>query len=274
VLPVTSSPEEFDTATRKTTQEEEETAFEQLHQLFKVIDLWQANDEQEHALSVQPHSSLAADDMANSPFHVSPAAIHGIAGAVDHLHSPRMLQKAASLHTFAPFTLNRAAIEGAAVAIWLLAPRTRDERIRRRLALATQNARDFEPVVTTVGRPTSLSDRLDEIRDVARRRPSLDPEGIIGTPPGFGRIIREAGAETALGSDFTVICWKGCSGITHNRQWATVNFLDREELSRIANVRNLQMTAFFKNVLAMTAVSVSLSSEARRLFAKRATAHV
>jgi hypothetical protein len=128
-----------------------------------------------------------------------------------------LVQTASSLHTFAPFTLNRAAIEGAAVAIWLLGPRSRDERIRRRLVLATQNARDFDPVMTTLGRPTSLSDRLDEIRDVARRRSSLDPDGIIGTPPGFGRIIREAGAETTIGSDFAVICWKACSGITHNR---------------------------------------------------------
>jgi hypothetical protein len=274
-MPVTDSPDEFDSVTRTTTQEEEETAFEQLHQLFKVIDLWQTSDEQPGALSMQPPSSLAADDLAANPFHVSHAAIHGIAGAVDHLHSLRMLIKtAASLHTFAPFTLNRAAIEGAAVAIWLLAPRTRDERIRRRLTLATQNARDFEPVVTTLGQAPSLSDRLDEIRNVARKGPSLDPDGIVGVPRGFGRIIQEAGAETAIGSDFAVICWKACSGITHNRQWAAVNLLDREELSRVANVRNLRMTASFKNVLAMTAVSVALSTEARLLFTKRAMPHL
>jgi hypothetical protein len=71
-----------------------------------------------------------------------------------------------------------------------------------------------------------------------------------------------------------VTSWKACSGITHNRQWASLSFLDREELSRIANVRNLRMSASFKNVLAMTAVSVALSTEARRWFAKLAMRHV
>jgi hypothetical protein len=76
--------------------------------LFEVIDLWQAGDEQRGRLSAQPHSSLAADDLAADPFRVSHAAIYGIAGAIDHLHCLRMLiQTAASLHTFAPFTLNR-----------------------------------------------------------------------------------------------------------------------------------------------------------------------
>jgi hypothetical protein len=270
---VTDGPDEFDSATRTATQEEEEDAFEQLGRLFEVIDLWQATDEQQGALSVQLHSSLASDDLAVNPFHVSHAAIHGIAGAIDHLHSLRMLIKtAASLHTFAPFTLNRAVIEGAAVAVWLLAPRTRDERIRRRLVLATQNARDVDGVLTTMGETSSLNDQLDEIRKVAARRPSLDPNGIVGSPPGMERIVKEAGDAFHLGSEAT--SWKACSGITHNRQWASLNFLDREELSRIANVRNLRMTASFKNVLAMAAVSVALSTEAHQLFAKRAMPHL
>jgi hypothetical protein len=50
--------------------------------------------------------------------------------------------------------------------------------------------------------------------------------------------------------------------------------LDREELNRVANVINLRLTASFSNVLSVTAIAVAFSSEARRLFAKRATAHV
>jgi hypothetical protein len=269
------SPDEFDSATQTTTQEEEEEAFEQLGRLFEAIDLWQASDEQQAGLSTQPHSSLAADDLAAHPFRVSHAAIYGIVGAIDHLHSLRMLiQAAAALHTYAPFTLNRAAIEGGAVAVWLLVSRSRDERIRRRLVLATQNARDVDGVLTTMGETSSLSDQLEEIRTVAARRPALDPNGIVGSPPGMERIIKEAGDAIDLGSEAVVTSWKACSGITHNRQWASLSFLDREELSRIANVRNLRMTASFKNVLAMTAVSVALSTEARLLFAKRAMPHL
>ena len=185
-----------------------------------------------------------------------------------------LIKTAASLHTFALFTLNRAAIEGATVAVWLLAPRGRDERIRRRLVLATQNARDVDGVLTTMGETSSLNDQLDEIRKVAARRPDLDPNGIAGSPPGMERIIKEAGDAIGLGSEAVVTSWKACSGITHNRQRASLSFLDREELTRIANVRNLRLTASFKNVLAMTAVSDALSTEARRLFAKLAMRHV
>jgi hypothetical protein len=59
--------------------------------------------------------------------------------------------------------------------------------------------------------------------------------------------------------------WRDCS-----RQWASINLLDREELGRNANVRTLRMTASFKNVLSVTAISASFSVEARRLFALRA----
>ena len=62
------SPDEFDSATQTTTQEEEEEAFDQLHRLFEVIDLWQSSDGQEDARTVPPNSSLAADDLAADPF--------------------------------------------------------------------------------------------------------------------------------------------------------------------------------------------------------------
>jgi hypothetical protein len=161
-------------------------------------------------------------------------------------------------------------MEGAAVAVWLLAPRTRDERIRRRLVLATQNARDAEGVMTTMGKVSLLPKRLDAIRNVASRRAGLDPNGVVGSPPGMERIIAEAGASFAMGSEVAVTCWKACSGVTHSRQWASISLLDHEELSRVGNVLNLQLTASFRNVLTVTFMSVAFSTEARRLFAKRA----
>jgi hypothetical protein len=59
-----------------------------------------------------------------------------------------LIQKRKRCTLFAPFTLNRAAIESGAVAVWLLAPKSRDERIRQRLLLATQNARDIDSALT------------------------------------------------------------------------------------------------------------------------------
>jgi hypothetical protein len=101
-------------------------------------------------LHVQANSSIAADDRLTNPHQVSHAAVHGITGALDHLHSLRMLiQEASALHAYAPFTLCRAAIEGGAIAVWVLSPSSRDERIRRRLVLACQNARDTDAAACT-----------------------------------------------------------------------------------------------------------------------------
>jgi hypothetical protein len=272
VLAVTDASGEFDSATRMATPEEEQEALQQLGRLFVQIDQWQATDQQQGGLSAQPGSSLAGDDQATNPYHVSHTVIHELFGALDHLHALRMLvQTAHALHTFAPFTLNRAAMECGAAAVWVLAPKSRDERIRRRLVLATRNARDIDSALVKLGEPSSLRSRLDEIRKIAARRRALDPTSIVGAPPSIERIIGEAADAFELDSDAAVTLWKLCSGITHNRLWASLNLLDRQEFSRVANVRGVHLTASFKNVLTVTQLSVSFSIEARRLFALRAT---
>lgn len=274
VLPVTDASDEFDSVTRTTTPDEERAAFEQLGRWFQLIDNWQESDTNSRGLSVQPGSPLVGDDRATDPLHVSHAARQGIATAQDHLHALRMLiQKAESLPTFAPFTLCRAAIEGGAVAVWLLAPQSRDERIRRRLVLATQNAFDADGALKVMGKPSSLSKRLNEIRAVASKRSALEPDLIVSRPPGLGRMVSEAGDAFVLGSEAAVVSWKACSGLAHGRQWASVTMLDRDEIERMANEINVKMTASFRNVLSVTAIAVAFSIEARRLFDLRSSRH-
>jgi len=60
------------------------------------------------------------------------------------------------------------------------------------------DARDADGVITATGPTSSLQDRLDRIQDIARRRPALDPTGIVG-PPSFKRIVHEAGAASSSG---------------------------------------------------------------------------
>jgi hypothetical protein len=103
------------------------------------------------------------------------------------------------------------------------------------------NPRDADGAIRAMGRTSSLQDKLDKIQDIARRRPALDPTGVVGSPPSFKRIVQEAGAAFELGSRAALICWQACSGITHTRQWASINLLDREELGRMANVLNFRM---------------------------------
>jgi len=265
-----TTPPAGDSLTRLPDPEDEQEAFRELAGLFEIIDRWQA--ERDAELPVQPGSALARDDQETDPFQLSHAAIYALGVAVDHLHCLRMtIQTAQSLHTFAPFTLNRAAMEAAATAVWLIAPRARDERIRRRLVLAVQNARDVDNVGKLIGKPSALDYRYKRILEIGARRPGLDPNGLLGTPPGMERIVREAGAGCAVGAELALISWKSCSGITHSRIWAGVNFLDREELTRVGNVSGVRVTASAGNVAMMTAVSAIFVGEARRLFDLRAS---
>jgi hypothetical protein len=112
-----------------------------------------------------------------------------------------------------------------------------------------------------MGETSTLDDDLDDIRKVAAKRPSLDGNGIVGTPKRVETMVREAGDAFDLGSEAALTAWKFCSGITHKRVWASINLLDREQLSHVANVGNYHVTASFKNVFAVTAISVVFSKD-------------
>jgi hypothetical protein len=264
------APDDADSwATRLSDPDEEQAGFRQLELFFGLIDQWQADGGR--SLSVQPGSPSAGDDkQATRSRCRTLCSIRSWSRSI--LHSLRMLvQEAKSLHLFAPYTLNRAAIEAAATAVWLTAPRRRDERIRRRLKLQTQNARDTDSVAVLVGLPSELQDRYRQIREIVAHRPNLDPTGILGTPPGMETIVRDAGAECAVGSDAALRVWKVCSGMTHGRMWAGIDLSYRQELTRVGDVAGVHMTPSAGRVALMTGVSVAFTAEARRLFALRAS---
>jgi hypothetical protein len=73
-------------------------------------------------------SMLAADDAALASFEVSHAVQGVLLSAVDHIDALRALVVDAKMvHSRAPFTLLRAALENAATAVWLLAPDVQSE---------------------------------------------------------------------------------------------------------------------------------------------------
>ncbi|HEY9376350.1 MAG TPA: hypothetical protein VIQ02_04555 [Jiangellaceae bacterium] len=260
------------TATKLSDPEDEQEGFRQLAQLFTIVDGWQT--EQRNELSPGQGSALAGDDRWTHDYEVSHAVQYLLGVAVDHLHCLRMVvqtPQSFQLHLHAPFTLNRAAIEAAATVVWLIAPASRDERIRRRLKLATQNARDFDSIAVLVGGPSTLDDRYEKIRDVARGRANIDPTGVVGTPPSMKQIINDAGAACAVGAKAALGAWMACSGIAHGRTWAGINLHDREELKRVRDIAGVHMTASAGTVALMTSISVLFVAEARRLSMERAS---
>jgi hypothetical protein len=153
--------------------------------------------------------------------------------------------------------------------VWLAAPRGRAERIRRRLTIAAQNARDIDSAKTIMG--ILLPPR--PARPDPQGAPGSTPDAITKARHGVERVVREAGAACAVDAQLAAASWKGCSSLTRSRIWASINLLDREEVARIGNVAEVRMTASAVNVATRTGVSVMFIHEARRLFTLRASAH-
>jgi hypothetical protein len=92
---------------------------------------------------VEAGSPLTGDARWSPDLQVAHAAWSAVTQAIDHLHAVKTLvADARVVHTYAPFTLLRSATENAATAVWLLEPRPRTERVRRRLKLAHHEARE------------------------------------------------------------------------------------------------------------------------------------
>ena len=85
----------------------------------------------------------------HAPSHAVGAAL---TSSIDHLNTLQALvMQARVLPARAPFTLLRAALENAAVAVWLLAPPNRNERVFRRLRLQWADAQDGQSAVELTG---------------------------------------------------------------------------------------------------------------------------
>jgi hypothetical protein len=112
----------------------------ELLKVFHLVDVWFARTQQEQASS-EPGSRLAGDDKATEPYPVSAAAASVLMSALNHIHAVRtLIVEAKKIHQNAPLTLLRGALENTATGVWLLAPKSRDTRILRRLRLEYANA--------------------------------------------------------------------------------------------------------------------------------------
>jgi hypothetical protein len=91
--------------------------------IFDAAAGWRDRTERTRADDVQPGSSLLKDDEVTSPYLLSHAVRGALVSAVDHLDAFRaLIQDAHVVHPRATLTLLRAALENAALAVWLLGP--------------------------------------------------------------------------------------------------------------------------------------------------------
>ncbi len=158
---------------RVAVEERDRPHYLQLLRQLGVLDGWLARiDPTASRPEPQRGSPLRADDDMLDPYHLSHAAWHSLSHAVDHLHCLRsLLQDARVIHMYAPYSLVRAALENACAAVWMLQPPRRADRLERRLRFAVTDIRSGEETKRLIGQtgPRSEQDRMDQLRDIARR---------------------------------------------------------------------------------------------------------
>lgn len=243
----------------------------QLRRLFASVDEWQQLwDRGALAGPVHRGSSLAGDDRKSQPYQVSHGVEQMVGIAVDHLHALRvLLLDAGVLHTSAPFTLARSAIEAGATALWILQPPSRAERITRRLRHVAQDARDGDAVARDMSGtpPRSLQERLQDIHRVgavaAGRAITLSPLSITKAMTYVDGLPNSHMSRLAA--------WKVCSGFAHGRLWSTLSVLDQETFpGATEETATLRITNSLDRVLWTVWVAHDLVRDTLHLFRQRA----
>jgi hypothetical protein len=109
--------------------------------------LMQRTDDRAEFL-ISAGSSLFGDDRASDPFQVSHAVRLCMTVGIDHLHAAKVLVvDQGVLHTAAPASLARGALENLATAYWILRPDDRNERVERTLRWHAKNRKDAHQAV-------------------------------------------------------------------------------------------------------------------------------
>jgi hypothetical protein len=215
-----------------------------LARVFEQLDKWLAR--RDSLPAVQPGSRSGGDDDATSPYQLTHAVEATLSHSLDHMHALRtMVADAGTIHMAAPFTLMRAALENAAVAAWLLLPDDRDERVRRRLLLALEDAADGYKVrqlseTSIIGE--TLEQRRARLADIGVAY-GLPRSSLMGKMASWKTIVREAGAATKYDADHYEIMWRLCSGFTHGRSWSMLSTLQRTTVASVDDVFEVRLNA-------------------------------
>ncbi|MFI6875792.1 hypothetical protein ACIBL6_20395 [Streptomyces sp. NPDC050400] len=185
-----------------------------------------------------------------------------------------LLFDAQMIHTYAPYSVIRAAVENACEAMWLLHPTSRPQRIKHCLKRAYENVRqsqEFMELAKITPPSRTHAERVQEIRDYSLAN-GVDPHGVCGrwsaTVP-----LRYVDREVLGGSDMAEALWRICSGFTHGREWATLGLLERAVQSTAGNVANVRLSSSGETLLDMLCGATVLTGQAKQLYDVRRRSH-
>jgi hypothetical protein len=239
---------------------------------------------------VEDRSSLRLDDRYLGWWRGGSLHRTAMTAAFDALRSVQTILESVidgtgMLPMSALYPVLRAAIESAALAIYLLEPAGRDERLRRSYLVAADDSKYNGTFAASIGNlnNTVRADALAHIRDLIVSRPSIEANrGLVTfTPVKYSDLVENADAvmaadpATSQVSRMSLIAWwRLLSGLSHGKQWAFVASLERsnavvDEANQSANVR---MTSSAAAVAIALQRGVEALEQTLRLYGQRSNA--
>lgn len=235
------------------------------------IDRWQKLVDSEESLAIDPRSSIAGDDKASAPYQVSFCVGSSLHVAVDNLHALKtLIHERQLLHTMAPFTLARGALETLTAAFWVLHPSRRDERVSRALRWHMKNFVDQNTALSRLAGSgyDGIEARKTSLFEVTDRR------GIPRDHIAKGYSSTEAVLYTADNGSFPHVAflWRLCSGYAHGRPWAVLGSSEKEKgESPTPDRLHLRLSASPEHVQTVAAASVRLMEVVGELRTERSS---
>ena len=235
---------------------------------------------------VDERSSLRLDDRYLGRWRTGSLHVTAISASVDALLTVQtilepVLAGQGALTMSALYPVIRAALESASLAIYLLEPASRDELLRRSYLVAAEDAKYHDTYQESLGNPTSHQRAVvqEEVRALIATRPSLgDPAAFQFTTVIYSDTVKKA--ELAITADPAVhttarmallAWWKLLSGLSHGKQWAFVEAMERNEA--VVDVENqsaqIRMTSSVAAVALVTRRAVEALETALHLYGRR-----
>jgi hypothetical protein len=184
---------------------------------FAEIGQWQG--EGLTSVAAAGGSLLDVADAMTEPYQVSHHIGYLLHTAVDHLHAlTTLLEKSGAQHTFAPYSLIRAAIEASSTALWVLGPEEPQEVALRSLKLEYADLNDLKRANGTVDPTAGHDDVRLEVFNACLSRHGWKAPAVKARPPGTLTIIQSTSEHfDVFGS---ALMWQMCSAATHGKRWA------------------------------------------------------
>jgi hypothetical protein len=185
----------------------------------------------------QPGSRLATEDVDLWPYRLSYEASMRLSVAADFLHGVRCLTvddqyEGVQLHTFSPFPLLRAALEGACTVAWLIDPHVDAiTRARRRIELLVGSHAARDRVQGAMNVPKQGWERDEDwLQRVTTM--GIDARAMVKNPRQLtsnteivaagAALLSAAKPKNPTGEAF-LVGWRALSGLTHADLWAVMS---------------------------------------------------